>query len=200
MLRCACRPAGPRHIDAPHAACAVLRPWPWCHRACGRQVRRAAAAHRRHRAQRAQGPAQPAARRLGAGARPRTRRRILAAPHATMAGHWQYPMRHGCATMAGRAVPHATTHRTFPARTGRLFVCLFVCLFVGLFVCLLGVRPLRPRHSVSKVASPRTGGTCVWRITCNPRHCPTCRMRRSEPGDAPLAPTADRAAAAQIRQ
>jgi hypothetical protein len=65
---------------------------------------------------------------------PELARRILAAPHATMAGDWQYPMRHGCAPTAGSAVPHATTHRTFPAGTGRL---------VGyLFVCLLGVRPL----------------------------------------------------------
>jgi hypothetical protein len=60
----------------------------------------------------------------------------------------QYPMRHGCATMAGREVPHATTHRTFPAGTGRPFVCLFVCS---------GCARFRPRHRVGKVVLAANG-------------------------------------------
>jgi hypothetical protein len=129
MLRCACPPRAARGLRS--AAALALALAASC-AACGRQVRRAAAAHRRHRAQRAQGPAEPAARRLGAGARPRT----PGGSGLLLMRQWlatQYPMRHGCATMAGRAVPHATTHRTFPARTGRLFVCLVGCLFVCLF-------------------------------------------------------------------
>jgi hypothetical protein len=164
MLRCACLPR------APAASMRRTQPVLCCGLGLGAtelrrvrpQVRRAATSHRRHRAQRAQGPAQPAARRLGAGARPEPAegsglllmRQWLATgsiPCDMAARQW----------LAARCRMRRRTARSPPEEAVFLSVCLFA----------RGAPAPSAAQCRQSGFSPRTGGTCVWHATVGAGRC-----------------------------